>query len=60
MNVVPEPSERCTTVMSVAGRVTPGLSLTIAGSFHFVILPRTMSASTGPVNFSRRETPGRL
>ena len=38
--------------MSVAGSLTPGFSFAIAGSFHFVILPRKMSASSGPVNFS--------
>ena len=38
--------------MSVPGSLTPGFSFAIAGSFHFVILPRKMSASTGPVNFS--------
>jgi len=40
MKVVPEPSERCTTLISVAGRPTPGFSAAIAGSFHFLILPR--------------------
>ena len=60
MYVVPEPSERCTTVMSVAGSVTPGFSFAIAGSFHFVILPRKMSARTGPVNFSSALTLGNV
>jgi hypothetical protein len=58
--VVPEPSERCTTVMSVAGSFAAGLSFTSAASFHFVILPRKMSASTAPVNFNSPLTPGRL
>ena len=57
MYVVPDPSERCTTVMSSAGSETPALSFAIAGSFHLVILPRKMSASTGPLNFSSALTP---
>ena len=40
MLVVPEPSDRCTTLISDAGRVTPALAAAIAASFHFVILPR--------------------
>src|SRR4026207_2081325 len=44
--------------MSVAGRLTPALAFAIAGSFHFVILPRKMSASTGPVNWRSLFTPG--
>src|SRR5437867_10734683 len=58
MYVVPDPSERWTTVMSEFGRETPGLTLVIAGSFHFFTLPRKMSASRGPVNFN--STFGRL
>src|SRR2546426_957025 len=34
--------------MSVLGRLTPGFSFAIAGSFHLVILPRKMSAMVGP------------
>src|SRR5215467_2804554 len=34
------------------GRFTPGFSAFIFGSFHFVILPKKMSARTGPVNFN--------
>jgi hypothetical protein len=60
MYVVPDPSARCATVMSVAGSVTPGFNFAIAASFHFVILPRKMSASTGPVNFSSVLTFGML
>ena len=44
--------------MSVSGSGTPAFSATIAGSFHFVILPSVMLASTGPVNFSSCLTPG--
>ena len=47
MYVVPEPSERCATVTSVSGSLTPGFSFAIAGSFHFVIFPRMSSARTG-------------
>jgi hypothetical protein len=38
--VVPEPSERWTTRMSLSGRVAPLLLAAIAGSFHFLIVPR--------------------
>ena len=40
MYVVPDPSERCTMVMSVAGSFTPEFSFASAGSFHFLIFPR--------------------
>ena len=60
MYVVPEPSDRCTTVMSLFGRFTPEFSFAIAGSFHFVILPRKMSARTGPLNLSAALTLGNL
>jgi hypothetical protein len=46
--------------MSVPGRFTPGFSFTIVGSFHFVVLPRKMSASSPPVNFNGVLTPGML
>jgi hypothetical protein len=35
-SVVPEPSERWATVMSVAGSLTPGFWAVIAGSSHFL------------------------
>src|SRR5262245_42786859 len=35
LSVVPEPSARRATTMSVAGSLAPGLSDAIAGSFHF-------------------------
>src|SRR4051794_40618660 len=60
MYEVPDPSERCTTVMSSAGSVTPAFSVAMAGSFHFVTLPRKMSASSGPENRSSPERPGTL
>ena len=50
--VVPEPSERWTTAMAVSGRVTPALFAAIAGSFHFVILPRKMSATLAESSWS--------
>ncbi len=50
MYVVPLPSERCTTTMALSGSVAEGFSALIRASFHFVILPRKMSASTSPVN----------
>jgi hypothetical protein len=37
---VPDESARCTGWIAAEGSVTPGLSFLIAGSFHFVILPR--------------------
>src|SRR5205807_10469734 len=37
--VVPEESERCTTVIEVLGRLAPGLSALIAGSFQALTLP---------------------
>ncbi len=40
LNVVPEPSERWTTVIDVPGRLRPVLSFVIAGAFHFVIFPK--------------------
>ena len=35
--------------MCVPGRLTPGFSFAISGSFHEVIFPMNMSAMTGPV-----------
>src|SRR5450759_2088033 len=52
MLVVPEPSDRCTTLISVAGRVTPALAAAIDGSFHFVILPSKMPAMISAVILS--------
>src|SRR5450755_3709780 len=46
--VVPDESERCTTVIFVLGSFIPGLSLAIAGSFQVLILPRKMFAVVGP------------
>src|SRR4029450_6263092 len=57
--VVPEPSERCATVIDVSGRLTPGLSLAIAGSFHFMILAWKMLASVSGLSCNL-STPDRL
>src|SRR6266568_5291821 len=57
--VVPDESERWAMVMAVLGRVTPGLSALIAGSFHALILPAKMPAMVGPDSF-RLLTPDRL
>ena len=58
--MVPEPSERWTTVIAVEGSLTPALIFARAGSFHFVILPRKMSARIGPVNLICESTPSML
>ena len=58
--VVPDSSERCTTVMLVLGSLTPGFWLVISGSFHFLTLPRKMSAIVGPSSFRPFFTPARL
>ena len=57
--VVPEASARCTTVMSVLGSVTPGLSAAIAASFHFVICPLKILAIVAALSCSEL-TPLRL
>ncbi len=59
--VVPEPSERCDTVMAVAGSLSPGFSAAMAGSFHLVMAPRKMLAAVTPSSFSLPDSmPGRL
>ena len=42
--VVPEPSERWTTVTGRSGRVAPELSAAIFGSFQFLIVPANRPA----------------
>ena len=49
--VVPEESERTARVIGVLGRLTPGLSAAIAGSFQFLILAWKMFAMTVGVSF---------
>ena len=58
--VVPDESERCTTVIAVLGRLMPGFRLLIAGSFQVLILPLKMSASVGPSSLSPLLIPDRL
>src|SRR5256885_1501720 len=60
MYVVPEPSDRCATEMRPPGRRIPGFSFASWGSFQVLILPRKMSAMTGPVRCSPVLTPGTL
>ena len=50
--VVPEASERCTTVIAVDGSVTPGLSFAIAASSHFLIFSEKILASVVPLSWS--------
>src|ERR1035438_10870553 len=57
--VVPDESERWAIVIAVLGRLTPGLSALIAGSFHFLILAWKMFAITGADSL-RLLTPDRL
>src|SRR5258708_5161917 len=58
--LVPLPSDRCATVISLSGRFTPGLSFFNAASFHFLMVPRKMAASVSPVNLSWAVTPSML
>src|SRR5450830_333565 len=60
MEVGPEPSARWTTWIAVDGSVTPGLSAAMAGSFHFVIVPRNIFAIVAPSRLSGFVTSGRL
>src|SRR5580658_1134926 len=60
LRVVPEPSERWTGVIFKLGKVTPGLSLTRAGSFQLVILPAKIWASVVPLKSRVLLTPLRL
>src|SRR5215831_6946030 len=58
--VVPDESERTARAMGVLGRLTPGLSDLIAGSFQFLILPWKMSAMVFGSSFRPLLTPDRL
>src|ERR1700752_5082868 len=49
--VVPEESERTARLIGVLGRLTPGLSALIAGSFQLLILAWKMSEMTAGVSF---------
>ena len=57
--VVPEPSERCATVIAVLGRVTPGLSALIAESSQVLIVPWKIPAIVSAESWSLF-TPDRL
>src|SRR5690606_11469860 len=57
--VVPDPSERCTTVIFVAGSVASGLSASIAGSAQLVIRPPKIPATVSALR-RRSSTPARL
>ncbi len=52
--VSPEPSLRNTGVIFRFGRLVPLFSFVICGAFQLVILPRKISATTGPVRLSLR------
>src|SRR5712671_781432 len=58
--VVPDSSERCTIVIELDGRLTPAFCFAISGSFHFLTLPRKMSATVGPSSLRPAFTPLRL
>src|ERR1039457_6430826 len=55
MYVVPEPSERCTTAMSVAGGVPPWFSFSISWAFHFCAFPGEDTREGDHAARSRRE-----
>src|SRR4029450_13725728 len=57
--VVPEPSERCATVIALSGRVAPGLSGVMAGWFHFLMSVWKILASVSGLSWSL-STPERL
>src|SRR5919199_5173418 len=58
-SVVPDSSERKKTLMSWAGSETPEFALPMAGSFHLVILPWKICATSCGVSTSL-STPCRL
>src|SRR4051794_29684892 len=58
--VVPDSSERWQIVMSVAGRLVPAFWRAISGSFHFLTLPRKMSAAVAPSSFRPWSMPSTL
>ena len=57
--VVPDSSERCTGVIFVLGRFTPGLSALMAGSSQVVISPLKIFAVVSGLS-CRLSTPWRL
>ncbi len=50
--VVPDASERWTTVIAPPGSLTPGFSRTMAASLQLLILPRKMFAIVAPSSLS--------
>ena len=58
--VVPDSSERWTTVIAVLGSLRPRLSARILRSFQRLILPRKMSATVAPSRCSAAATPATL
>src|SRR2546428_13642921 len=50
--VVPDSSERWTTWIGLAGRLTPEFSAAMAGSFQALIFPRKMLAADVPSGLS--------
>ena len=58
-SVVPDSSERCTTVMFVSGRSASGFCWAMAGSFQVVISPEKMPAMVSASRF-RESMPSRL
>ena len=59
LSVVPDWSLRKTTLIFSAGRVLPGFSAAMAGSFQVVTAPLKIFAAVGPSRTSP-STPGRL
>jgi hypothetical protein len=59
-SVVPDESERWTTVMELLGKLRPGFSALIAGALQVLILPVKMPASAVPSSLSPLLTPDRL
>ena len=57
MNVVPELSDRWTTVIVELGRLAPKFMLAILGSFHWVILPWKIIAATVALSFRPVDIP---
>src|SRR4051794_2856549 len=58
-DVVPEPSERCTTAMGVEGSVASGLSALISAASQVVMVALKMPASVSALNV-RSSTPSSL
>src|ERR1700710_2766136 len=51
LDVVPEPSERCTTAMASDGNLALGFSALISGASHLVIVPEKMPAMVAASSF---------